>query len=253
MQKTLLECVQSILTSMKSDEVNSIGDTAESIAVTNILEEAYYDLIGTIDFPDNWGFFNLELVSSSYPTVLRLPDNVSKMEYVQYDISDVGASQKDWREIHPMPRTQFLGYGKGLDSDDVNVYQFTFEGFDYRGYNDKDPSYYTTVDDEHLIFDNFNSDYSISLVASKTRAYGMVSPTFTREDDWVPPFEPRQFTLFYNEAKARAFVDLKEVQNPKAEQWARRGLVQSQRKEPRVPGGRIQESWLPNYGRKGNR
>jgi hypothetical protein len=250
-QKTLLKCVQDILTSMKSDEVSSIDETAESTAVTSILEGAYYDLVSTIDFPENWDFFTLELVDGTdYPTVLKLPANVGKLEYIQYDISDVGDTVKKWQTIRPRARSEFLGEGTSLDSDDPDVFQFEWDNLDLRGKKDADPQYYTTLDDEHLLFDSYNSAYSISLIASKTRCYGMIYPEFERDNDFVPPFEPRQFTLFFNEAKARAFVDLKEVQNPKAEQWARRGLVQSQRKQPRVAGGEIQETWMPNYGRR---
>ncbi len=254
LQKTLLKCVQDILASLKSDEVSTIDETAESSAVTSILQDTYNDLASTIDFPEMWGFFKLELVDGTdYPTLFKLPSNVGKLEYVHYDLSDLGATVKDWREIKPRLRTEFLGAMADLDSAATNVYQYEFEGVDVRGYKDRDPSYYTTWDDEHLVFDTYQSDYSISLVSDKTRCYGMLYPEFVREDEWVAPFEPRQFSLFYNEAKSRAFVDLKEIQNPKAEQWARRGLVQSQRKQPRVAGGGIQESWMPNFGRKGRR
>lgn len=250
LQQNLLKCVQKILSAMKSDEVSSIDETAESVAVTDILESTYNDLASTIDYPEFWDFFQLELVDTDYPTLMKLPSNVGKLEYIQYDVSDLSASVKEWRNITPRYRSEFMGQGTTVDSDDTNVYQYTWNDNDIRGYNDRDPTHYTSLDDEHLIFDNFNSDYGDTLLQSKTRCYGMVYPEFTRQDTWVPPFEPRQFSLFFNEAKSRAFVDLKEVQNPKAEQWARRGLVQSQRKQPRVAGGNVQEQTMPNYGRK---
>lgn len=252
-QQTLLQCVQKILSAMKSDEVSDIDETAESVAVTDILESTYNDLVSTIDFPENWDFFQLELVDADYPTVLKLPTNIGKLEYIQYDISDTSSTTKDWQAMKPRARTEFLGLGTTLDTADTNVYQFTWNGQDFRGYNDKAPTQFTSLDDEHVIFDNFDESIGVTLLASKTRCYGMVTPEFVRENSFVPPFELRQFSLFFNEAKARAFVDLKEITNPKAEQWARRGLVQSQRKQPRVVGQQIQETTMPNYGRRGNR
>lgn len=42
MKYTLLELTQRILESMNSDEVNSIGDTEESMTVANIIKESLF-------------------------------------------------------------------------------------------------------------------------------------------------------------------------------------------------------------------
>jgi hypothetical protein len=48
---TLLELTQRILESMDSDEVDSIEDSPESLAVANIIKECYFDILGKLDLP----------------------------------------------------------------------------------------------------------------------------------------------------------------------------------------------------------
>ena len=141
----------------------------------------------------------------------------------------------------------------GLDTANSEIYQYDYlvgsETFDVRGRNDTNPTYYTMVDNRTLIFDNYDVTEGNTLMGNKTICYGQKIPTFTREDDFIPDLEPRQFTLFFNEAKSQCFADLKQVQNAKAEQKARRGWVHSQRKKNTTPAGSIYADFTPDFGR----
>lgn len=254
MKMNLLKMVQLILSSMDGDEVNSISDTAESLQVVDAIEQSYNDLSSTIDFPDHWDFFELEATSTATPTVMNLPSNIGKVEWIQYDHALDGVTKRDYRYIQPLAREAFFDRMNGLDSAETDIYQFDYTvgtgTFDVRGHNERFPLYYTTTDDETVIFDNFYEDINQTLVGNKTKCYGMLIPVFERDDEFIPDFAPRQFTLLFNEAKSQAFIDLKQVQNAKSEQRARRGWVQSQRKEPQVPGGNIYKFNSPNFGRR---
>lgn len=253
MKYTLLKTVQLILSGMDSDEINDINETTESVQVVDILEQTFNDLASTIDFSENWGLFQLESTGIDTPTITLLPSNVGKLEWVQYNIAG-SDEDPDWQPMTPINRTAFLSRQAGLDPDATNVFSQVYtsndEDFTFYGYNDKDPVYYTSFNDSTLIFDNYDATKYTTLPGGQFRCYGMLIPEFTRSNDWIAPLEPRQFSLYFNEAKSQAFVDLKQIANQKAEQRARRGWVQMQRKQPTVPPGEILESWTPNFGRK---
>lgn len=254
MQYTLLKCVQLILSGMGSDEVNDIADTTEATMVVDVLEQTYYDIAATIDFPDQWDFFELTASSSSTPTTLTLPTNVGKLEWVKYDWKPVAETVRDIREVKPLERNDFFDRMNGLDTDESNVYTYTFNNslgtFEVRGFNDRLPTYYTTFNDGTLIFDNYDASITDQLEANRTWCYGNIIPTFTRSNDYIPDLPPRQFNLFFNEAKAQAFHDIKQVANAKAEQRARRGWAQAGRKKPQVPSGEIYHDYTYEFGRK---
>jgi hypothetical protein len=254
MRYNLLKMTQLILSSMESDEINSIGDTVEAQQVVDIIETTYYDICSQIDFPDSWDFFELDpSLDASKPTVLRLPDNVAKMEWLKYNISD-DPNVREYRTINPIERTDFFDRMNSLDVADERVFQYDYKvgdmTFDVRGYNDNDPVYYTVTNDRTVFFDSYVADREHTIVANKTQCYGMIIPQFLREDSYTPDLEPRHFTLLFNEAKSLAFNDLKQIQNAKAEQRARRGWTSAHRKSPQTgDAGRVHWDYTWNFGR----
>lgn len=255
MRYTLLKMVELILSSMDSDEVNSIGDSTESRQVVDVIETVYNDIVSTIDFPDNWDLFELETdADTDRPTEMFLPASVSKLEYIQYDWSEGG--ERNYKDVCFMPRKLFFDRMNSLDETQPNVYSKTYTvgtgTFNIRGYNDRFPTYYTTTDDNRLLFDNYKADVNQTLVGNRTKCYGMIIPVFQRDDNFIPPLEPRQFTLLFNEAKSQAFAEVKQMTNAKAERNARRGWNLAHRKEPMIPGESAY-SEAPNFGRTGRR
>lgn len=254
MLMNLLKMTQLILSSMDSDEINDINDTVESQQVVDAIETTYYDIASQIEFPDHWDLFELEPSGdTTRPTLMKIPDNVAKVEWIQYDFAKSGSTQRNFTVVSPLERVDFFRRMNSLDSADSNVYRYDYlvgsETFDVRGYNDRNPSYYTTVDNKHLVFDNYVYTEGQTLQGDRTKCYGMKIPVFERLNTFVPQMEPRQFTLFFNEAKSQAFAEIKQVTNAKAEQRARRGWVASQRKKDETDASPIRP-WLPNYGRK---
>lgn len=249
-----LKAVQLILSSMDSDEVSSVGDTVESLQILDILETTYNDLASTIDFPDHWDFF--ELIPSgdpTRPTLMKLPDGVANVEWIQYDHALNSETTRQYTPVTPMERQCFFDRMNGLDHSLPTVYNYQYEvdtgTFDVRGRNDSHPRFYTTGDDRTILFDSYLATEDTTLQGNKTHCYGMRVPSFSRTDSFIPDFQPRQFSLYFNEAKSQAFVELKQVQNAKSEQRARRGWVHAHRTMSQTPPGDI-KPWKPNYGRK---
>ncbi len=84
------------------------------------------------------------------------------------------------------------------------------------------------------------------LQKSKVQCYGEIVPSWTHSNTFTPNLDAKHFTLLLNEAKAQAFIELKQQANPKAEKRARRGWIQAQRTKKSIgPDARYTA-----YGRK---
>lgn len=257
MKYTLLELTQQILYSLDGDSVNSINDTEESIAVANIIKECYYDLVGQLDLPEHFDFFQLDATGTSTPTVMEKPDDVITIKWIKYDESTSDETDKKYRDIQYLPIEKFAEMVLSLnseDSDDVQQYAFetNSDTFYFKCKTNSAPSFFTTFDDGQIIFDSYNSEEDSNLQASKTWCYGVVNPTFTMSDTYTPDLDHRQFAALLNEAKAQCWNDLKQQANNRAENKARQNKIDSQKKKQNVgyPNNLNYYTDYPNYGRK---
>lgn len=228
MRYTLLELVQNIMSSMDSDEVNSISDTTESQQVVAIIKTVYDDMITRGDMQAYKTLFNLVASGDSLkPVLMTKPLNIDSIDWIKYNRILFGGPDPVWTEIKFMPIDEFLWMMQSLNPSETNVDVMTIVStdgftltFPYR--NDTGPSWYTTFDDTTLIFDAVDKTVDSTLQTSKTIGYGAKITTFVEVDSFVPAIQPGQFPLLLNEAKSLAWSELKQVQHPKAEQTARR-------------------------------
>lgn len=255
MKYDLLKMVQMILASMDSDEVNDINDTVESRQVIDIIEQTYNDLVSTIDFPEHWNLFELDPSGDpDMPTVMYIPSDIAKIEWIQYDTAEPDDTTiRQQKTIKPLLRDEFFNRMNNYDTDDDNVYSFDYlvgaETFQIVGRNDIWPDYYTLLEDNVLIFDNYRVDVGATLLSNRTTGYGMSIPTFTRNNVFIPDLDARSFSLLFNEAKAQAFIDMKQTPNGKAEQRARRAWINSGRVKHRGEDTPAIDC-APAYGRR---
>lgn len=227
---TLLEIVQRVLESMDSDEVNSISATTESMAVANIAKECYYDIVGDIGLTEHHGLFPLVASGDSLlPCKMSLPDAVISLDKLEYNVGTIASPE--YSQLIFLPLEDFLnrtnkitGTGTGTQTITINDGQFVF-----RFHNDRWPTYYTTPDDRTLLFDAFDLSEDSTLSSSRTRCFGLISPTFSLQDTFTPVLDPRQFQLWLQATKAQAFVELKQSENPKAERKERRNWILARR------------------------
>jgi hypothetical protein len=252
MRYTLLELTQRILESMDSDEVSSIDDTVESLAVAHIVKECYFNLVGKLDFPEQEDIFQLTgSGDSTKPCVMYLPQDVLDLNRVKYNSSTVG--DPVWYDLQYQTLDQYLDQMSSLDIDDDNVGAMTLvengQTFTFKYRNDQLPNFYTSFNDRTILFDSYSATANTTLVGTKTMCYGAVEPTFTMEDTHTPDLDPRQFDLLLNAAKAQAFVELKQIQNPKAEIKERKGEINAQRTKHAIDR-RTGSQTYRGYGRK---
>jgi hypothetical protein len=246
--------VQNILSSMDGDQVNNYYDTTESLQVASIIETCYNDLVSNLDLPEHMSLFELEpSLDVSLPIIMYVPSDVLSVEWIKYNASLTTDTEILYQDVTPLTLNEFVDrtYSFGSDSDTVDVSTITVgsDTFTVKYDTDRAPSYYTSIDDNTLLFDAYNNNEDTTLVSNKTMCFGKRLPTFTLSNNFVPDLDPQQFSLLYNEAKAQCFLELKQVQNISAERKARKGWIRSQITKEAVPLEREYDK-LPNYGRR---
>lgn len=253
MKYTLLELTQRILGSMDSDEVNTIGETPESLEVANIVKECYFDIVSKMDLPEERKLFQLTpSADNTKPTLMYLPSNVIDLQVLKYN--DNTLLDPNYRDLYFVPLDEFIRrtFPLSVDEDEVGSMTVSTERGDFlfKFMNDRYPSIYTTIDDRTLLFDAFDATVEDTLTASRTMCWGQIIPTFEMEDTFVPDLDARQFQFLLQAAKAQAFVELKQVQNPKAETKERKNEILAQRTKHAIDK-RTGSQTYRGYGRRG--
>ncbi len=217
MKTTLLQIVRSILSDMDSEDVTSITDTVEAQQIASVVEDTYFNIIAARDIPEHRRLLSLvALGDTAKPTHFKYPTDTKKIIRLEYNVGTV--ANKDFKELKYVDPLVFLDR---MSEDDVLVE--TFEGnVDIYVANDRDPSYYTSFDDEYVIVDAYDVAEETSLQAAKTRAWGSVYPTFSQTDSFEPDLDNTLMPLLLAEAKSTCFSLFKGGSDPKVEQSARR-------------------------------
>lgn len=248
---TLIDMVQDIMSDMNSDEVNSISDSIEGMQVAQIIKSTYFNIIDGRDWPHLYQLFTLTASgTAAKPTHMRLPDNVIDVEWLKYNVKAEAADKESFRDIIYKSPKEFMAILDARDSlatfvtvveDDTTV--------ELNIYNDRVPSYYTSFDNEYIIFDAFNNAVESTLQTSKTQGYGKVYPTWTMSDSFIPDLPTQSFSLLLNEAKSTCFLRIKETGDQKSEQHA-----VTQRRRQSQDAWRVDEpvKYL-SYGRQGKK
>lgn len=255
MKYTLLQLTQAVLSSMDSDEIDSIADTVESQQVTKVIRSVYYDILARANLPEHYSLVSLTTGSStSQPIIMTLPSTVDNLLWLKYDKHTTTDTDVQYQIVNFLSLEDFMNLMNNLNESDTNVdsFSYTSDTFThtliYR--TDKAPDYFTTFDDNTIIFDSYdNTVDTVQLQGSKTLGYGKLSITWTESDTFTPDLDEPQFALLLNEAKALAWAELKQASHAKAEVNAKRGWTSLQKSKNAIETPTF-FSRLPNYGRK---
>ena len=241
MAETLLDIVQEVLNELDSDAVNSITDTLEATQIASLVQAVFKEMAVEFDFPHMAKLFKLEASgSASYPTHMKIPADVTKTLWIKYRVDD------KYRDVDYLLPDEFVDR---IMSRDITVDEVD-EITDYSGVplyirNDKAPTYWTSFDNEYIVFDSYDSTVESTLQESKVMSHGYYAPSLAIADGTVPDMPVNLLPLLKREVLSRAAYNYKNQPNEKAEQASRRLRVRSQRNKWRQNGGK---DW-PDYGR----
>ena len=248
MKMTLLEIVQDILNSMDSDEVNTISETIESDQVAQIVKTTYYELISRRDWPHLKELFQLDgLGNTALPSHMKLPSRIVEMREVKYDVRKTGETRKKFMDVKYLTPEEFMCYTNARNSDETNILEVTdTSGALLLIKNDQAPTYWTSFDDEHIVFDSYDSAVDTTMMTSKSQCFGIRQPVWTVDDTFVPDFPDDAFPLLLAESKAIAQFQVRQFQDSTAAVQAQRQRFRMSRKS----WAAHKQSRYPNYGRR---
>ena len=218
---------------MDSDPVSSIDETVESIQVADLVKEAFFELLSQRDWPF---LFELgELISlgdTSNATKMKMVDTWNKIKWIRYDKVEVAY-------LSPADFTDMIDQ-RTIQAGVVNSAGYALN---------RNPSYWTSYDDEHIIFDSYNSTVESTLSQSKTKVYAAVAPVWVHVDTFTPNIPEKFFPTLLAEAKAQSFINLKQQANNREETKAQRGRMTMRNEAWRNEYGEITYNKKVNYGR----
>lgn len=244
---SVLDIAQDIASDMNSDEFNSITDSVESMQIAKIIESSYYEMMANKNWPHLKQLTTLNASGdSAKPTHMKMPDNTKELHSVQYDGIKQGETRIRLAEAKYQTPDEFLRRANNLNSDNSTTQVVTdFNGAKFQINNNAAPLYYTSFDDEWVVFDSFDNLIDTTLQSSKTQCQLTLSPTFSLSDAHIPDLPVEVFPGFLAEAKSVCFARIKEAPDAKSEQQAKRQRTWLSRKAFQAGEG-IQ---FPNYGR----
>jgi hypothetical protein len=248
MKMSLLEMVQDILNDLDSDYVNSIDDTVESQQVSQILRTTYNELISNRNWPHLKKLVQLEASTSlAKPVFMKLVSGTKEVSSVRYDCKKDGETAERWKEIKYKTPEEFLHLTSSRDLDKDNVISVKdWSGNSLLIIDNKAPEFYTSFDDNWVVFDSYDKAVDDTLKKSKSQCFCVIEPQWEQTDAFIPDLPEEAFAAFLAEAKSTSFYALKQMPNQKAEQIASRQQRWLSRKAWRVNGGLK----YPDYGRK---
>jgi hypothetical protein len=282
MKQTLLGMTQDILSSMGSDEVNSISDSPESMQVATIIKQKYFDIVSRVPLPEHEMLLQLDpSLDEITPVLMYVPDGVANIKWVKYfnsnntdgtgvhsnfqhdlntDITSTSGGANTappgYLDVVILPNKEFINIVSKFNTDEDNVATFDLtdqtvgKSFSFYYKTDRQPQYCTIIKNLYVVFDSFDNTQDSTLQANKTMIFGQVNPVFLMNDSFIPDLADEQFPLLLNESKALAFYELKQQPHQLAIQETKRGWSTVQ-KNKAVTNRPTYFDALPNFGRWG--
>lgn len=249
-QRTVLELVQGILNEMGSDKVNSISDTIESEDVASILRQVYSEIVDEYSLPSTQTLSALTgLGDTDLPNLMQIPDDEWNIKWIKYDCRLDVSGDKAYRDIQYMDPIDFVTLVNGQPSTDTTNYVVVQWDANVPLVINKvkAPTYWTSFDDNYIVFDSYDSNVDSTLQSSKSMYFAETRPQLSVEDDAIPDLPQNLENLLYITALNRCMSVKTRELNPKTNQEENRLRIRGQRNKWRQ-GRQTFEG--PDYGRK---
>lgn len=250
MVKSVLEYVQSALNTTDSDDVSSIGDTAEAGQFALLLRDVYDELMHR----QEWDFLHGAILLSgaadiTRPTTVIIPTTVAYVEAIWYNVATDGTVNR--KKINWVSPIEFLDkWGNGLAAPNrqlVTVSDGMGAQIQFYVRTDADPTEYTSFDDKHLHFNAWQSTVDSTIVSAKISAMGYKNPEFTIADAFVPFLPEHMVPLLQAEFNAAASLIFKQTASAPDEKRAARQIASARRKQSKTK----RDHWYANnFGRR---
>jgi|CXWL01.1.fsa_nt_gi hypothetical protein len=251
MSTTVLDIVQTILSDIDSDEVNSIGDTIEAGQLANIVKQSYENIVDEFDLQNVKQLFQLVgLGDTARPTVMQFPEGIHSVEWIKYNTATALLPDDNWVNILMLDPSDFMDHVTQHNTEGTDM--VVANNVSIKVASDRPPQYWTTFDGTTLIFDAYDIGVNSSLISSKTNCYGQGRPVLVLDDTTPIPLPQRFITLLTNECRKVAFDLYKDGIPVSVLQASNSSRVRSQRTK-HIDRMNRERNDLPDYGRNSRR
>lgn len=227
--KTYLELVKDITLEVTGKVIYTQLETRESEAITQIVEDSYYEILDSRDWPYFLKFFTLTETAAGTPTKMTIPSTVKNIKYLKYNNIPFGGTVDDYKLVKFLEPQRFMNVLDARTTGSIASWTDT-DGIKYKVFDDAAPTYYTSPDEQTIIFDSYDSAVDTFLTTAKSQAYGMKFSSVTVDDDFVFDLPPEAFSLLLAEAKAKSFRIVNKEVNAQAELYAQAQRAKFQEK-----------------------
>ncbi|MDY0087121.1 MAG: hypothetical protein RBS78_00985 [Coriobacteriia bacterium] len=244
--RTVLEYVQQCLSTMDSDLVDSINETAEAVQVADLLRENYLELMNRQD----WEFLKRAVTLTpaadpAMPTRFDAPQGLRKLSNLWYNVSESGVSRRELKYVDPVEFLNRLASGDAESNKVLTTYGTQLQ-FYVR--NDRMPTFYTTFDDRRVFLDSYDASVEATVQGNRVSAWGVVIPDFVVEDGHTPDLPEHMVPLLQATLNSTAHLYFKQQASAPDEARVRRQLAQA-RKRNSIVADR-EHYYVNNFGRR---
>ncbi len=183
---TAVDYVQRALALIDADNVSEISDSVEGDQVFVLLKNVYDELLDAFPWPHLKSFAQLQATGTNH--IMKLPVDVVGFKSIRYNKNPVTF-------MEPMALQDLL------DSRDTTLTNVDVNG----AISNRDPQFWTTIDDENILFDSYNT----SLQSSLSRIDAVRKPDDLIENTDRPDVVERMEPVLRNMLFAEAFRVLK--------------------------------------------
>lgn len=237
-KSTLLEIVSDIANDLDTDPINSIDDTPESQQIAQIVKSTYEAIMSNRNWPHTLRLTKMiSSANNNIPNTMTFDVQIKEVVSVYYNKAKFGETRLRFEPVKYICPDDMLRVFYNRNTDDTNTDVIVDGDQTYVIRNDLAPSYFTSFDDNTLVFDSYDSSVDSILQASKSQVRAYVTPGFTMTDTFIPDLPEEAFTFLIEEAKSKASVKIAQKADQKAEQESRRQNQWLSRKAWRVNGG----------------
>ena len=242
------------MSDMNEDVVNSIDDTQTADQVARIVRDSYYDLLNARLWPTAAVLTTLDAsTDDAFPTHARIPDDVYKVESVRYNVKDQMSDADgldSYKEMTYLLPDEFLSLILKRNAANSNIQTvldtLSNDSVKLLIQNDKDPEYWTSFDDEWIVFDSFDSSFDDTIQSQKTMVKVYKEPAWEWRDEFIPDLPTKAFPLLLSESKKAAFIKVKQASDPVEVERARKQRTWMAGEKHRT---RPRGFYYPDYGR----
>lgn len=237
---TLLEIVQDTLNAMSSDEVSSIDETTEAIQIAELARTIYFEWTSRDDWPFQKELIQLQsLGDTTKPNYLVLQNKIAEVSEdcleIKYEVTESGDADRTFKTIKYLKPKEFIDKTITRNTGDADVIEVEdFSGIDLFIKNDDHPTWWTSFDDDYIVFDSYKSSEDTTLQQSKTVAFALVSPTWERENTFIPEMPAKMFPSFLAEIISNAMFYYKDQFSPHDDKRSLRGMSRMRRSAGRA-------------------